>query len=61
MQAYNMAHDEYVSKGKGLMIKNGIDNNELRLLSGGIWSNKEESKTMIMIYNEAITDLYLNA
>ena len=59
MQAYEIAHDEYVSKGKKQMIKSGLDNEKLRLLSGGIWANKEESKIMLAIYNEVITDLYL--
>ena len=61
MQAYEIAHEEYISKGKKEMIKSGLDNEKLRLLSGGIWSNKKESKTMIAIYNEIITDLYLTA
>jgi hypothetical protein len=61
MQAYEIAHDEYVSKGKKNMIKSGLDNEKLRLLSGGIWGNKEESKIMIAIYNEVIIELYLTA
>jgi hypothetical protein len=59
LAAYNLAHDEYVNKGISKMIKSGLDNDDLRNLTGGQWS-KTESRMMVTIYNEAVSELYFS-